>query len=73
MCPFQRDRNGKFLDQKSILVHIGLQAEETYNFVLRHINKAANIEGVYTVSRWEYPVKAIREIILMRLYIEIIL
>ena len=53
----------EFLDQKSIIVHIGLQAEETYNFVLRHINKAANIEGVYTVSRWEYPVKAIREII----------
>ncbi len=53
----------EFLDQKSIIVHIGLHVHETFNFVLRHINKAANIEGVYTVSRWEYPVKAIREII----------
>lgn len=34
-----------------------------YNFVLRHINKGATVEGVYTVSRWEYPVKAIREAI----------
>ena len=40
-----------------------MQAEEAYNFVLRHINKSATVEGIYTVSRWEYPVKAIREII----------
>lgn len=52
-----------FIDQKSITTHIGLQAEEAYNFVLRHINKGAAVRGVYTVSRWEYPVKAIREII----------
>ena len=31
--------------------------------MLRHINKGATVEGVYTVSRWEYPVKAIREAI----------
>lgn len=53
----------EFIDQKSITSHIGLQAEEAYDFVLRHINKGAIVEGVYTVSRWEYPVKAIREII----------
>ena len=53
----------EFIDQKSITVHIGQQAEEAYNFVLRHINKGAAVEGIYTVSRWEYPVKAIREII----------
>lgn len=52
-----------FIDQKTIDCNIGLQAEEAYNFVLRHINKGATVEGVYTVSRWEYPVKAIREII----------
>jgi len=34
-----------------------------FNFVLRHINKGATVEGVYTVSRWEYPVTAIREVI----------
>ena len=53
----------EFIDQKSITCHIGQQAEEAYNFVLRHINKGARVEGVYTVSHWEYPVKAIREII----------
>lgn len=52
-----------FIDQKSIQTHIGLQAEEAYNFVLRHINKGASVQGVYTVSRWEYPIKAIREVI----------
>lgn len=50
-----------FIDQKSITTNIAAQAEEAYNFVLRHINKGATVEGVYTVSRWEYPVKAIRE------------
>lgn len=53
----------EFIDQKSITSHIGQQAEEAYNFVLRHINKGATVEGVYTISHWEYPVKAIREII----------
>ena len=52
-----------FIDQKSITTNIATQAEEAYNFVLRHINKGASVEGVYTVSRWEYPVKAIREAI----------
>ncbi|CDN30560.1 ATP-dependent DNA helicase [Mucinivorans hirudinis] len=52
-----------FIDQKSITTNIATQAEEAYNFVLRHINKGATVEGVYTVSRWEYPVKAMREAI----------
>lgn len=52
-----------FIDQKTIATPIGTQAEEAYNFVLRHINEEAIIEGVYTVRHWEYPVKAIREII----------
>lgn len=53
----------EFIDQKSIVSNIATQAEEAYHFVLRHINKGAIVEGVYTVSRWEYPVKAIREVI----------
>lgn len=53
----------EFIDQKSITTNISTQAEEAYNFVLRHINKGATVEGVYTISRWEYPVKAIREAI----------
>lgn len=53
----------EFIDQKSITGNIGIQAEESYNFVLRHINKSATVKGVYTVTHWEYPIKAIREII----------
>ena len=60
---FKGATSDEFIDQKSILSDIATQAEEAYNFVLRHINKGAVVEGIYTVSRWEYPVKAIREII----------
>ena len=60
---FKGTTSDEFIDQKSILSNIAIQAEEAYNFVLRHINKGATVEGVYTVSRWEYPVKAIREVI----------
>lgn len=54
---------GTFIDQKSIDAHIGVQAEQAYEFVLRHINKSAVVEGVYTNTRWQYPVVAIREAI----------
>ena len=60
---FKGCSSDEFIDQKSITSPVGMQAEEAYNFVLRHVNKGARVEGVYTVSRWEYPVKAIREII----------
>lgn len=60
---FKGTGSEEFIDQKSIYSNISTQAEEAYNFVLRHINKGATVEGVYTVSRWEYPVKAIREVI----------
>ena len=52
-----------FIDQKTIDEHIGIQAEHAYEFVLRHINKGAVVNGVYTETRWEYPVVAIREAI----------
>ncbi|MCF8395943.1 MAG: putative DNA binding domain-containing protein, partial [Melioribacteraceae bacterium] len=60
---FKGTASDEFIDQKSITLNIALQAEEAYNFVLRHINKGAIVEGVYTKTRWEYPVKAIREVI----------
>ncbi len=53
----------EFIDQKTIDDNIALQAEGVYNFVLRHINKGAIVNSVYTESRWEYPVTAIRETI----------
>lgn len=60
---FKGTGSEEFIDQKSIQSNIALQAEEAYNFVLRHINKGAFVQGVYTQSRWEYPVVAIREVI----------
>lgn len=52
-----------FIDQKTFDSNIAQQAEDAYEFVLRHINKGAKVEGVYTKTHWEYPVKAIREAI----------
>ena len=60
---FKGTGSEEFIDRKSIHTNIVTQAEEAYNFVLRHINKGAVIQGVYTITRWEYPVKAIREVI----------
>lgn len=60
---FKGTGSEEFIDQKSIYTNIATQAEEAYNFVLRHINKGATVEGVYTVSYWEYPIKAVREAI----------
>ncbi len=50
-----------FIDQKTIDTNIALQADQAYEFILRHINKGATVKGVYTESRWEYPVAAVRE------------
>jgi len=55
---------GNFIDQKTIDVNVGLQAEQAYQFVLRHISQGTtDYTGVYRNDRWEYPVIAIREII----------
>lgn len=54
---------GEFIDRKTYDYGIAEQAEDAYAFVLRNISQSGMIQGVYTVSRWEYPVKALREII----------
>ena len=53
----------EFIDQKTINDNIAIQAELAYEFVLRHVNKGAKVKGVYTENRWEYPIKAVREVI----------
>jgi ATP-dependent DNA helicase RecG len=60
---FKGTSSAVFIDQKTIEEHIGIQAEMAYDFLLRHINKGAMVKGVYTESRWEYPVVAIREVL----------
>ena len=55
---------GNFIDQKTIDVNVGLQPEQAYQFVLRHISEGStDYTGVYRNDRWEYPIIAIREVI----------
>ncbi len=55
---------GNFIDQKTIDVNVALQAEQAYQFVLRHISQGTtDYTGVYRNDRWEYPIIAIREVI----------
>ena len=55
---------GNFIDQKTINGNVGLQAEQAYQFVLRHISESStDYTGVYRNDRWEYPIIAIREVI----------
>lgn len=55
---------GNFIDQKTIIGNVALQAEQAYRFVLRHISQGTtDYQGVYRNDRWEYPIIAIREVI----------
>ena len=55
---------GTYIDQKTIDGTIALQAEQAYQFVLRHISEGTeDYKGVYRNNRWEYPIIAIREVI----------
>ena len=52
-----------FIDRKTMDGNLLEQVELAYDFVLRHINQSAVTEGVYTKTKWQYPIKAIREVI----------
>lgn len=52
-----------FIDQKEFAGSIQEQVEEAYQFVLRHINMGANIEGLFRADIYELPITAIREMI----------
>ena len=52
-----------FIDRKTMDGNLLEQVEQAYDFVLRHINQSAFTEGVYTKTKWQYPIKAIREVI----------
>jgi len=60
---FKGTTSHEFTDQKTIADNISLQPEAAFEFVQRHINKGAVVKGVYTESRWEYPLVAVREVI----------
>lgn len=52
-----------FIDQKEFTGPIQEQVDEAYQFVLRHINMGADIEGLYRSDVYELPITAIREMI----------
>jgi len=52
-----------FIDKKEFCGAIQNQLEEAYQFVLRHINCSAVIDGLYRRDVYELPTKSIREII----------
>jgi predicted HTH transcriptional regulator len=52
-----------FIDKKEFNGPIYEQVDEAYNFVLRHIDIGAEIEGEYRKDVYELPISAIREMI----------
>lgn len=52
-----------FIDKKEYTGSIYEQVENAYQFVLRHINQSAKIEGLVRKERYELPPGAIREMI----------
>ena len=61
-----------FIDKKEYTGSIYEQVENAYQFVLRHINQSAKIEGLVRKERYELPPGAIREMIVNARCIEII-
>ena len=53
----------EFIDKKEFRGAVQDQVEEAYQFVLRHINMGAVIDGLYRHDVYELPTKSIREII----------
>ncbi len=54
----------EFIDKKEYSGPLYEQIEAAYQFVLRHINRSAEIEGLIRKERYELPVGAIREMII---------
>ena len=53
----------EFIDKKEFCGAIQEQLEEAYQFVLRHINMGAVIDGLYRHDVYELPTRSIREMI----------
>ena len=53
----------EFIDKKEFRGPIQSQMEDAYQFVLRHINRSAVIDGLYRHDSYELPTKSIREVI----------
>ena len=60
---FKGMERDEFIDKKEFRGAIQEQVEEAYQFVLRHINMGAVIDGLYRHDVYELPTRSIREII----------
>ena len=60
---FKGMERDEFIDKKEFRGAVQDQVEEAYQFVLRHINMGAVIDGLYRHDVYELPTKSIREII----------
>ncbi|MCR4891787.1 MAG: winged helix-turn-helix transcriptional regulator, partial [Lachnospiraceae bacterium] len=60
---FKGMERDEFIDKKEFRGAVQDQVEEAYQFVLRHINMGAVIDGLYRHDVYELPTRSIREII----------
>lgn len=61
---FKGIERDEFIDKKDYTGPLYEQIEGAYQFVLRHINLSAEIDGLVRKERYELPVGAIREMII---------
>jgi len=60
---FKGTTTSETLDSQTIDEPVCLQPDLAINFIKRNIKKGSEIKGAYRKERWEYPLEAIREII----------
>ncbi len=60
---FKGTERDEFIDRKEFKGPIYQQIEDAYHFVLRHINKSAEINGIVRRDIYELPIRAVREAI----------
>ncbi len=60
---FKGTERDEFIDRKEFKGPIYQQIDDAYKFVLRHINKSAQINGIVRRDVYELPVRAVREAI----------
>jgi predicted HTH transcriptional regulator len=64
-CARFKDRTtAVMIDQQSIDGPIYAQPEEAMKFIMRNISQGSTIGLVYRQDRWEYPLAAIREVVI---------
>ena len=61
---FKGNDRDEFIDKKEYTGPLYEQIEGAYQFVLRHISRSAEIDGLIRKERYELPIGAIREMII---------